>query len=101
MQPVPHVPQGSAQVKFLLDQLRRQDPGSTVSRELIQQITANFDTFTEDETLWAQRGGFGACASSKASDEHAGQEFIGYTFKRKKDIVRTTLGLDKVWQQSD
>ena len=57
---------------------------------MVQQITANFDSFSEDEPWGANQGASGAfgCMASSPPDR---QEFIGYTFKRKKDIARTTV----------
>lgn len=98
MQPVPYVPRGAQLIQNYLSQLRNQDPASAVSRELIQQITANFDTFAEDDTQW--KGGLGGISVKIPDDQDlAGQEFIGYTFKRKKDIVRSTLGLHKIFEK--
>jgi hypothetical protein len=58
---------------------------------VIQQITANFDTFAEDDTDWSgQTHGVLGCLAGTSPPER--QEFIGYTFKRKKDVqARATL----------
>jgi len=63
-----------------------------VSREVVQLITANFDSFTEEEEPWGGQGSgvFGGCLASSPPER---SEFIGYTFKRKKDVRRQS-GLD-------
>lgn len=94
-QPVPYVPCGSAQIRALLDQVRNQDPSIPVSKELIAQITSNFDKFSEGDTVWGGNkdlAGIGGCmqqASPTAADR---QEFIGYTFKRRKEVKRAGVG---------
>ena len=56
-------------------------------QQLLQQITANFDSFEDDgKCLW----GSNKTASRKDKDN----QFIGYTFKRKKDLARTALSED-------
>jgi hypothetical protein len=54
-------------------------------KDLLQQITSNFDHFEDNSSggLW----GINKAASRKDKDN----QFIGYTFKRKKDITRTAM----------
>lgn len=85
--PAPYVPEGSSRLKSLLSELRDLDPHSSQYLPLIRQLTSNFDEFKEDGTIW------GSNIKSEVRKDKDNQ-FIGYTFKRKKDVVRTTLSSD-------
>lgn len=65
-------------MKAALQELRDIDPSSDRYKALISQITANFDKFHDDGTLWLS-----SKANTRKDRDH---EFIGYTFKRKKVI---------------
>ena len=117
--PAPHIPPGSSRLKEVLTELvetdQQQSPGRY--RELIQQLTANFDDFKEDGTVWGRRsigtgasiglgqgsswppsqggqatartsskggGGGAAGVGAAATAINNNDQFIGYTYKRKK-----------------
>jgi hypothetical protein len=63
-------------MKAALQELRDIDPASDRYKALIAQITANFDKYHDDGTLWLS-----SKANTRKDRDH---EFIGYTFKRKK-----------------
>ena len=116
-QRAPYLPSGSTRLKEVLTDLKDVDNSSPRYRGLVQQLTANFDQFREDGLLWgkgsmsttAGGGGSGgnAAEKSKPPGGAAGttpssssstpkppvvdDQFIGYTYKRKKDVVRSTL----------
>lgn len=85
-------------MKTTLQDLRDMDPSSERYKSLISQITANFDKYHDDGTLWLS-----SKANTRKDRDH---EFIGYTFKRKKvcislfssdlckDVVRAALTAD-------
>jgi serine/threonine kinase 38 len=75
--PAPYIPEGSSRLKSLLSELKNVDHTSTQYVPLIRQITSNFDNFKEDGTIW---GSNIKTVSRKDKDN----QFIGYTFKRKK-----------------
>ena len=75
--PAPYIPDGSARLRSLVADLKSLDHASPEYSPLVKQITANFDNFTEDGTIW---GSNIKTVSRKDKDN----QFIGYTFKRKK-----------------
>ena len=89
-QPAPYRPRDSGRIKTLLDELRAHEPSAPVNRTIVQQITSNFDDFSEEESWGCSQVSvpFGCLASSPPDR----QEFIGYTFKRKKDVpIRSSI----------
>jgi hypothetical protein len=62
----------------VLTELKDSDHTSPQYPGLIQQITANFDDFKDNGVIWG-RGGAKAITRKDKDDQ-----FIGYTFKRKK-----------------
>ena len=73
----PYVPEGSSRVKSLLAEVRDLDPTSPQYLPIIRQLTTNFDDFKEDGTIW------GSNIKAEVRKDKDNQ-FIGYTFKRKK-----------------
>lgn len=73
--PAPHEPEGSQHMAKYLQMLRTVDPGTAAFAEAIKAITANFEHFDESG-LWEQ-------PNRVAHRRDRGNEFIGYTFKRK------------------
>lgn len=71
-------------MKVLLDELRTTEQGQPRYGPLLKEITANFDQFHDNGGVW----GKGAAKAVVRSDTNV---FIGYTYKRKKDVVRSTL----------
>ena len=65
----------------VLTELKDSDHTSPQYADLIQQITANFDDFKENGVVWG-RGGAKAITRKDKDDQ-----FIGYTYKRKKVSV--------------
>ena len=115
-QRAPYLPSGSTRLKEVLTDLKDVDNSSPRYRDLVQQLTANFDQFREDGLLWGKgsmsattAGGSGGNSTTKSNPPGgvAGiipspssstpkppvvdDQFIGYTYKRKKDVVRSTL----------
>jgi len=84
--PAPYIPEGSSRMKIALQELKEIDPSSERYSILLNQITANFDKYHDDGTLW--------CSSKINTRKDRDHEFIGYTFKRKKDVVRAALTAD-------
>jgi hypothetical protein len=121
--PAPYLPDGSAKMRELLGELRTVDSDSPRYGPLLQQITANFDDFKDDGTVWGKNANNAANSSTNAAtSKSSGQprtadtvgvvaageqgqaessastmttsttaysspkdeQFIGYTFKRKK-----------------
>jgi hypothetical protein len=82
--PAPHLPQGGGKMRQLLSDMRSVDKASPEFASMIHQITANFDSYTDDLLVW----GTDAKSITRKDKDN---EFIGYTFKRKKDVVRTAL----------
>ena len=62
----------------VLTELKDSDHTSPQYPGLIQQITANFDDFKDNGVIWG-RGGAKAITRKDKDDQ-----FIGYTYKRKK-----------------
>lgn len=99
----PYLPQGSELMKAsLLNELKTCPSASARCQEIIEQITTNFDDFKDDSSSWTGGGSSTASlskpvsktASASASGIRAStgnNEFVGYTFKRKVDVVRTAL----------
>lgn len=65
-------------MKAALQELKDIDPSSERYKVLLTQITANFDKYHDDGTLW--------CSTKANTRKDRDHEFIGYTFKRKKVI---------------
>lgn len=82
--PAPHIPQGGLRMRQLLSELKTLDKSAPEFDSTIRQITANFDAYTDDLQIW----GTNAKTVTRKDKDNA---FIGYTFKRKKDVVRTAL----------
>jgi len=82
-QPAPYMPEGSAKMKTLLQELKVKSHSDSDYLNLIKQITANFDEFAEDGPMWR--------SSKSVTRKDKDNQFIGYTFKRKKDVIRTSL----------
>eukprot|EP00607_Mallomonas_marina_P010881 CAMPEP_0182422098 /NCGR_PEP_ID=MMETSP1167-20130531/7685_1 /TAXON_ID=2988 /ORGANISM="Mallomonas Sp, Strain CCMP3275" /LENGTH=610 /DNA_ID=CAMNT_0024599849 /DNA_START=315 /DNA_END=2147 /DNA_ORIENTATION=+ len=82
-QHAPYIPEGSSRMRSLLQELKDMDPSNPQYSRLVAQITANFDKFKEDGTIWG--------ASKAVSRKDKDNQFIGYTYKRKKDVVRAAL----------
>jgi serine/threonine kinase 38 len=80
----PYVPEGSDVLRDLIENLKAVSKDDARFPPLIQQITANFDDFPD-------AGGWGSAKSTSRKDKH--NEFIGYTYKRKKKVnVRSAIG---------
>jgi serine/threonine protein kinase len=79
----PYIPEGSSRMKSLIAELRDVDTKSPNYQSLVQQITANFDDFKDDCSHWG--------TSKSVVRKDRDDQFIGYTYKRKKDVVRTAL----------
>ena len=84
--PAPYIPEGSSKLKTLLTELKSLDHSSAEYTPLIKQITSNFDNFKEDGTIW---GSNIKTVSRKDKDN----QFIGYTFKRKKVCHHISVSL--------
>lgn len=120
-QAAPHVPRGSSKMKGLLKELQDVDMNVPRYKDLIKTVTANFDEFKEGDGSQSHsgkersggtanreifdmgmsggnsKGGKGGTGTGKSApslqkpnpkDDDA---FKGYTFKRKKDVVKTAL----------
>lgn len=85
--PAPYLPEGGEQMQAALTELRGLDtslPTSSKRQEdLLSVITSNFDKFHDDGTLWSS-----SKPNVRKDKDHA---FVDYTYKRKKDVVRTAL----------
>ena len=79
----PHLPPGSHKLMEVLTELKDSDHTSPQYADLIQQITANFDDFKDNGVVWG-RGGTKAITRKDKDDQ-----FIGYTYKRKKVLLCT------------
>ena len=101
-QRAPYLPSGSTRLKEVLSELQDVDNTSPRYHNLIQQLTANFDQFPDDGSVWgkgsmSQAGSNPAAKAALTPSAVASQtkplddQFIGYTYKRKKDVVRSTL----------
>jgi hypothetical protein len=55
--PAPYLPEGSARMKDFFTELRTVDSTSPRYATLVQQITANFDDFKDDGSVWLKGGG--------------------------------------------
>ena len=85
--PAPHLPEGGLAVKSLMTKIREVDPAKPEEKmALVEELTCNFDRFEENGTMW------GASKTLRRRDKDT--EFIGYTFKRKKDLVGTALSAE-------
>ena len=62
----------------VLTELKDADHTSPQYPGLVRQITANFDDFKDNGTVWGRGGA--KVITRKDKDDH----FIGYTYKRKK-----------------
>jgi hypothetical protein len=82
-QPAPYLPQGSAEIKALMDYLKSSEAAATIDEAMIRKLTANFDDFADDDSL--TKNASGCLGGFPQSAPPTRQEFIGYTFKRKKD----------------
>ena len=69
---------GSSKIMEVLTELKDADHTSPQYPGLIRQITANFDDFKDNGSVWG-RGGAKAITRKDKDDQ-----FIGYTYKRKK-----------------
>lgn len=78
----PYLPEGGAYMGSLLEELRHTEPSTPRYDDLISQVTANFDDFKEEGPIWG-----GKAVIRKDKDN----QFIGYTYKRKKEVIRTAL----------
>ena len=76
--PAPHVPPGSSKLLEVLTELKDADHTSPQYSKLVSQITENFDDFKDNGQVWG-RGGAKAITRKDKDDQ-----FIGYTYKRKK-----------------
>ena len=85
-QPAPYLPLGSAEIKSLLDYLKSSGPAVPLDESMLKKLTVNFDDFTDDESQMKGAGPVGASCFPQAAPPTR-QEFIGYTFKRKKDTT--------------
>jgi len=84
--PAPYVPEGSDVLRELIDNLKTIRTDDARFQPLIQQITANFDDFPDTN-------GWGANKTTTRKDKN--NDFIGYTYKRKKKVnVRNAIGQD-------
>jgi len=72
----PYIPEGSRRMKSLLNELSTIDKSDPSYSTLVSQITANFDEFNDDGVPWG--------ASRHITRKDKDNQFIGYTFKRKK-----------------
>mmetsp|Transcript_21607 Transcript_21607/g.36355 ORF Transcript_21607/g.36355 Transcript_21607/m.36355 type:complete len:587 (-) Transcript_21607:242-2002(-) len=81
--PAPYTPEGSERMQAALSELRTIDSDSKEYPALLERITSNFDDFHDDGTLWSS-----SKPIVRKDKDHA---FIDYTYKRKKDVVRTAL----------
>ena len=82
-QPAPYLPQESAEIKALMDYLKSSGAAATIDEAMIQKLTANFDDFADDDSM--TKNALGCFGGLPQSAPPTRQEFIGYTFKRKKD----------------
>lgn len=85
--PAPYIPEGSSRMKSLLHQLRDVSASDPCYPSLVSAITANFDRIQDKGPLWGMN-------SKVVIRKDKDNEFVGYTFKRKKDVVRSTLTSD-------
>lgn len=82
--PAPYMPEGSEKMQSALMEMRTIDPSKHERySELVEIITSNFDKLDDDGTLWSS-----SKPNVRKDKDHA---FIDYTFRRKKDVVRTAL----------
>ena len=59
-------------------------PPIILENKLIEEVTANFDKFKENGSMW--------CSSRKTvTRQDKDNQFIGYSYKRKKDVIRAVL----------
>jgi hypothetical protein len=115
--PAPYLPEGCDRIKTLLRELDSITIGSHEHKRIIQEITQNFDQFTDTSDIWegtrkspapssiaisststtaAANANQGMMTMTpvgkvKGSGNGLNDEFIGYTFKRKKNVVRSAL----------
>jgi len=85
--PAPYAPEGSSRMKALLAQLREVSASDEAYPTLVSEITANFDRIQDNGPVW----GFNSKVVVRKDKDDA---FVGYTFKRKKDVIRSTLTAD-------
>jgi hypothetical protein len=117
--PAPHLPKGSKRMKEVMAELQTTDEGNPRFRQLIKAITANFDEFKENGGLGnspvtAEQQKQHAATVNESTKNNAlapggsaasvnlavnspilrkdkDDAFLGYTYKRKPDVVRTAL----------
>jgi serine/threonine protein kinase len=89
--PAPYAPDGGRELNETVAQLNALDANADECPALIAQLTKNFDNFDElaSKDAWADSGGRKLYMGREKDDT-----FVGYTFKRKKDVVRTALSND-------
>ncbi|CAM9922432.1 unnamed protein product [Scytosiphon promiscuus] len=85
----PYVTDGAAHVKDVLAQLSKLEPGDPRRPAAVELVTSNFDKFSDNGELRAEKGS--RVAQRRVSDN----DFIGYTYKRRVNKPsRSGLGGD-------
>jgi hypothetical protein len=94
--PAPYVPQGSHRIKNALEEMQKVPSGTVEFRQLIREITANFDKFQEGPSEGATRNSKNPLIQNKSpTEEGKGQPeqqlspsnaFEGYTFVRQPKV---------------
>ena len=80
----PYTPDGGRELKDTVSLLNAPGIDSDEASRLIDKLTKNFDKFDDvGDATWAESQG----RTRREKDD----TFVGYTFKRKKDVVRTAL----------
>lgn len=81
-QPAPFVPPGSSRIRRLVNDLSQVDLKSSTFPSLLRSVTSNFDKFDDANHMWGKDNR----ATVTTTDRN---QFIGYTFRRKKDTAKT------------
>ena len=94
--PAPYLPEGSSTMKPLLNKLSTIQSNTSEYSNVIREITQNFDQFQDTAPIWggAKRStsklsstGYTPLSTPKSvrkGEKNLNDEFLGYTFKRKK-----------------
>lgn len=90
--PAPHVPKGSQRIRKALEEIKQVETGTLQYRQLIREITANFDEFKEGPTEGSTNNHRNnpliqnSTDTSKFDPANANNAFEGYTFVRVEKV---------------
>jgi serine/threonine protein kinase len=86
--PAPYTPSGSADMLKVMNDMRGMDHRSPEYLAMLEQLTINFDRFEDTDEPWGP-------SNKIARRRDRDNQFIGYTYKRPKDVVKVALSEDR------